>query len=232
MNAMKYVILIVLGVCIIPACDINQSMDERQKEEQVPENIEQKINSEDLGEKLRFLRKQDYSNWVVIPFKGNFETSGADGFPRPDDSCAHPAWLDTQVGEGEAKFLGPFSFHSSFCINLTDLLPPLGGDGMLTEGEAMPFYGGITTFTFSNGDKLFARGGDAVLPTDNPDISAEFQNSFAITGGTGRLEGAMGGATTQSLVSFGVATEHSFSGVLVLPRHRGIGHIEDDDEER
>jgi len=115
------------------------------------------------------------------------------------------------------KPLGPFSFDSTFCIDLSDV----ASDGVVNEGDALPFYGETTIFTFANGDELYARGGSAVLPTNNPNYNAEFSNTFAIIGGTGRFEGAQGGGSTQSFVSFLNGTDHKFSGVIVIPKHRG-----------
>ena len=219
MRKLTYFIFTTLCICVILACDINQSEMEFEKEIKASERI---AFDTYLDKDKNSVETLDFRgrNWIVIPFEGSFFTTPK-GNPMPDQRCAAPALLDTQKGHGKAIHLGPFSFNSTFCIDLSDLLPPLGGDGKLTEGEALPFYGSVTTFTFANGDKLYARGNSAVLPTDKADYNAEFSNPFVFVGGTGRFKNAKGGGTTTSLVTFGVGTDHEFSGVIVLSKKRG-----------
>ena len=226
MKTLTYFILSVLCICIIGACDVNQSGPDQGDINKAPENAAFGTDIEGNGKEIRGSDHSRGRHWQVIPFEGSFFTT-PEGNPRPDKRCSPPALLDTQSGNGKAKYLGPLQFHSTFCIDLSDILPPLGGDGKLTAGEALPFYGSETTFTFANGDKLYARGNDAVLPSDNPEYNAEFSNPFVIIGGTGRFEGAQGGGTTNSLVKFGIGTDHEFSGVLVLPIQRGVSDSDD-----
>lgn len=227
MKILKLIILVAMSTFFVLACDVNQSGESFEKEKPAVKNLTLNETPKFNAGKYSWEKPGGHAHKVVISFQGSFFSSNPDGVrPIPDERCAAPALLDTQAGEGEIQPLGPFSFHSTFCIDLTDLAPPLGGDGQLTAGEAMPFYGEITTFTFANGDELHARGGSAVLPLENPDpvYNAQFSNSFAIVGGTGRFEGARGGGTTNSLVTFGVGTDHKISGVIVLEKQRGNRH--------
>jgi len=138
--------------------------------------------------------------------------------------------LETQVGEGHAKNIGDFSIHFNFCIDITDVVAPPSEEGepLIAGNEALPYYNGTATITFSNGEKLFGKVSGAVLPTDNPGYDAEFMDPMVFTGGTGRFEGVKGGGLTNSLVTLGDGTQHEFTGVLVLPKHRGNKHWDDD----
>lgn len=213
----------ILGIILIIGCDVNKSIDDSEQNTGDPV-IEQK--SEFFGGDYQGKRYWN-QKYKVIPFKGSFFTTPA-GPPVPNERCADPALLQTQVGEGHAKGIGKFTFRSAFCIDLTDVLPPPASNQELIEGEALPFYGEVTTFTFNNNDELYASGGSAVMPSNNPDYNAEFSNSFAILGGTGRFEGAMGGGTSNSLVVFQTGTDHNFSGVIVIPRNHGNKHWRED----
>lgn len=51
---------------------------------------------------------------------------------------------------------------------------------------------------------------------------------IVFTGGTGRFEGAKGGGLTNSFVTLGDGTDHEFTGALVLPKHRGNKHWDND----
>lgn len=211
MKVLLYIVAPVIFLCVTLACDVNQSGKVHEVKAETPENLTAGAENNAKEKKFWMLRNPGVKQLRVIPFEGSFFTT-PEGNPRPDERCSAPTVLDTQTGEGKAKYLGPFRFHSTFCIDLTDLVD----DGKLSEGEALPFYGSVTTFTFANGDKLYARGNDAVLPSDKPDFSAEFSNPFVFIGGTGRFKGAKGGGTTSSSVIFGAGTSHEFSGVLVL----------------
>lgn len=223
MKILKFIILAVMSISLVSACDVNQSGENFEKEKPQSKNLTLKGKAKlDAGQD-EWKKPKSNAHKIVISFRGNFFSSNPGVGLVPDERCADPALLNTQVGEGQMTPLGGFTFHSTFCIDQTAVAPPLGGDGQLTEGEAMPYYSNITTFTFANGDELHARGGSAVFPPEDPDseYDAQFSHPFAIVGGTGRFEDAKGGGTTQSLVTFGVGTEHEFSGVIVLTRHRG-----------
>ncbi|MDR8392887.1 hypothetical protein NC796_17155 [Aliifodinibius sp. S!AR15-10] len=208
-----------LCICLIFACDVSEVDDEFQEENSSLENLAPgNRGNNHINGKLPIERHK-----LVVAFEAKFftNTTGQVVDPR----CNDPRVLDTQVGEGHAENIGDFSIHFNFCIDPTDVVD----DGQLTDNEALPYYKGIGTFTFSNGDKLFGEIRGAVLPTDKPGYDFEFMDPMVFTGGTGRFEGATGGGLTNSFVAFGAGTDHEFSAVLVLPKHRGHDRDNDDD---
>lgn len=211
MKWLKVIVCGIFGIILTAACDVNQSVDDTDGNPTDP-SIEQKKGF--IGD-THWAKRNRGRRYQVISFEGSF-FSAPIGRPAPHERCSEPAVLQMQAGEGKMQPLGSFSFHSTFCIDHSDIV----SDGVLNEGDALPFYGEITTFTFANGDELYARGGSAVMPTNNPDYNAEFSNAFAILGGTGRFKGAQGGGATQSLVSFQNGTDHEFSGVIVLTNNQ------------
>lgn len=132
----------------------------------------------------------------------------------PDASCGDPPnLLNTQVGEGEATHLGHFTVRFTFCVDLTDLLD----DGALTEGESVPYWDGVGTFVAANGDELHVAVEGTILPSGEAGYDFQFQDPFAITGGTGRFADATGGGMTDSYVSQATnRTDHDWSGTLVM----------------
>ncbi len=157
---------------------------------------------------------------VTVPFKATFFTTGV---LMPDEErcgAAPPFLLNTQDGDGQATHLGNFSIHITFCVDVTDLLNDPGDDGEpLTEGESVPYFDGIGTFTAANGDLLRFTIAGAVLPSDHPDYDFEFADPFEFTGGTGRFQGATGMGVTNSFVDFEAGrTDHQWSGMLTLQK--------------
>lgn len=146
---------------------------------------------------------------VAIPFKADFKTVG--GIDPTDDSCGDPPrFLNVQDGSGQATHLGRFDVHITFCVDVTDL-----GDGMLEEGESIPYDSGVGTLTAANGDVLTFTISGAVLPSDHPDYDFEFADAFQFTGGTGRFLGASGSGITHSFVDFATqTTEHYWTATL------------------
>lgn len=154
-----------------------------------------------------------YSDGAVsVPFRADMFTQGQGLVPS--SACgAFPRLLNTQVGEGEASHLGRFSVVITFCMDVTAVL-----DGMLTEGESIPYDNGFGTLTAANGDVLYLEISGAVLPSDDPDYDFEFMDAFQFTGGTGRFAGATGEGMTASFVNQSEdRTDHEWVGTLVLP---------------
>ncbi|MBR9990032.1 MAG: hypothetical protein KFH98_09765 [Gemmatimonadetes bacterium] len=148
---------------------------------------------------------------VTVPFESHFFTT--ETTLAPDPVCgALPRLLNIQEGSGEATHLGRFSIRISFCVDATDILD----DGQLTEGESLPYDGGVGVFTAANGDELHITIAGAVLPSDHPDFDFEFDDPYVVTGGTGRFAGATGGGTSNSFVRLGVATTHNWAGSLTF----------------
>lgn len=221
MKTLNYFLLLLFSACLIIACDVSQAEDELPKENLSVENLALENSSKFKGWKHRKGKLRIERDLVVVAFEADFFTSSPGIVP--DESCNEPRLLETQVGEGNANNIGDFSIHFNFCIDITDVAEPPSeeGDPLITGNEALPYYKGTATFTFSNGDKLFGKISGAVLPTDKPGYDAEFMDPMVFTGGTGRFEDAKGGGLTNSFVTLGDGTEHEFSGVLVLPKHRG-----------
>lgn len=153
---------------------------------------------------------------VALPFEARFFTSGQ-GL-QTDPACgAPPRLLNTQVGEGEATHLGRVTVRITFCMDVTDVLD----DGMLTEGESLPYDSGLGTLVAANGDELHIEISGSVVPSDDPAFDFEFHDPFSVTGGTGRFAGAAGEGTSDSFVVQALdRTTHGWSGTLVLPRGR------------
>lgn len=228
MKTLKFVAYTLLSICFFVSCDVSQVDDEIQQENSSLENLTLENSSKYSGKKYRNGKLRIDRNQVVVAFDANFFTSSP-GI-MPDESCNEPRLLETQIGEGTAKHIGDFSIHFNFCIDITDVVAPPSEEGEppITGNEALPYYNGTATITFSNGDQLFGKVSGAVLPTDKPGYDAEFMDPMVFTGGTGRFEGAKGGGVTNSYVTIGVKTEHEFKAVLVLPKHRGNKRWDDD----
>lgn len=153
---------------------------------------------------------------VAVPFRARAFTLLES--LAPDPSCgAPPRFLNRQAGEGRAAHLGRFTVTFTFCVDATDLLD----DGMLTEGESLPYDNGIGMLVAANGDELYLSIEGAVLPSDDPEYDFEFRDAFEFTGGTGRFESAEGGGMTDSFVSQATdRTDHHWSGTLIMkPAH-------------
>lgn len=185
-------------------CDINQ-----------PE-LNQPDTNVNFGIESKGINANTY-NMVEIPFKAAFFTQNPGIGFLPDPRCEEPRLLETQVGEGEATYLGRFDAHFTFCIDISELLPSDDTPGVLTEGESAPYNNSEVTFTAANGDKLYIDISGAVLPSSDPNFDLMFMDPFEFIGGTGRFEGAWGGGVTNSFVKSGLVS-HDWIGTLVLPR--------------
>lgn len=151
---------------------------------------------------------------VVMPFMADFYSEEVSLVPDP--ACgAVPNFLVTQEGPGEATHLGRFTFYATFCVDATDLLD----DGVLSEGESIPYSGGSGVLTAANGDELWLEIAGTILPVDDPVFEFIFEDPFQFVGGTGRFENAAGDGVTKSLVDSDISrTQHEWSGELRLPR--------------
>lgn len=136
----------------------------------------------------------------------------------PDERCGDPLqgrFMNTQEGQGESPQLGAFTVRITFCVDATDVLD----DGLLTEGESLPYDTGVGVFTTSEGEELRFTTFGTVLPSSHPDFDYEFSDPFEFTGGTGRYKGARGSGMTNSLVDLQTEpsrTQHTWTGVLTL----------------
>jgi hypothetical protein len=154
---------------------------------------------------------------VTLPFEANFFTEGQPQEPGYRGPCGDrpfpPYSPNIQAGYGEATHLGRFSGYGEFCGDGTDFLD----DGMLTEGESLPYDNGFFTFTAANGDELWIEVAGAVLLSDRPGYDLEFFDPFQIVGGTGRFEGASGSGVTRSfVVAAEDHVEHVWAGTITL----------------
>ncbi|HSR42265.1 MAG TPA: hypothetical protein VLL48_08840 [Longimicrobiales bacterium] len=132
---------------------------------------------------------------VNKPFKAHFTTASTGAVPDP--ACgAFPHLLEHQVGEGESTHLGRFTAEFTFCIDVTAIL----NDGVVTEGESVPYWDGVGTFTAADGDVLTLTIEGEILPSTRPGFDLEFHDAFEFTGGTGRFAGAYGNGSTDSYV--------------------------------
>ncbi|MDX1586293.1 MAG: hypothetical protein R3222_06095 [Balneolaceae bacterium] len=154
------------------------------------------------------------------PFRAKFFTTG--GIQPGDESVAKcgdpPLFYNVQEGYGEATHLGRFFIRITFCVDASELLD----DGMLSEGESIPYYSNENTegyFASANGDRLFIfiTAGE-IRPTNEPGYVFEFNDPFEFSGGTGRFEEVSGTGLTQSLVMQvpSERTEHVWEGSLIF----------------
>ena len=76
--------------------------------------------------------------------------------------------------------------------------------------------GAINTFTGDDGSQLFIQEEGTRCTLSLDPLTLTFNNAFAITGGTGRFEGAFGGGSaTGSVVGAGISAVHD--GVVIIP---------------
>jgi hypothetical protein len=132
-----------------------------------------------------------------LPFSGTLETVETHQFQPPNFIVAH------LEGKGIASHLGRFTSVSDFTINTVTAM----GAGTLT-------------LTAANGDQLFATvTGEAVGGT--PD-RLQIDETFTITGGTGRFTGASGSFTSTRFADTTtvprIPSSGSFEGTIDLNR--------------
>jgi hypothetical protein len=103
-------------------------------------------------------------------------------------------------GTGTATHLGKFSVHYDIIL---DLQTQIGA--------------GTATFVAANGDQLFTYNSGTVTPTGNPNEN-RIDETYVVTGGTGRFDGASGQFGGSRLVNTATGlSSGSFSGEIVLP---------------
>ena len=112
-----------------------------------------------------------------------------------------PTMFVTATGTGEATHLGRYTVSYEVEVDL----PTGSGTGLSAQ------------YVAANGDTLFADGSGQATPTDDPTVFVVVE-TFTITGGTGRLDGATGNFTEERRVNIvtGV-TSGTISGTIVLP---------------
>jgi hypothetical protein len=213
MNIRNCLLLSVISICFIAACDVTESSEVLQ-EEQMQQMIEQKFES----------LNQYHRNQQPVPFKSSFFTDIYINSEDPADpeasgpfkgGCTEEpfTFFNVQKGSGQATHLGKFSTRITFCVDITDLMD----DGTLTGDESAPYNNGKGTFIAANGDELYFTIEGVVIPSDHPDYNFEFQDPFTFTGGTGRFAGASGGGWTDSLVDQPTdRTDHIWTGKILL----------------
>jgi hypothetical protein len=137
-----------------------------------------------------------------VPFKGAFQGNDT-------DTCfSFPFVCVETIGTGTATHLGNFSFTTETVVNVLE-----GTDT------------GVAHFVAANGDTFDAAIVGSGRPTGTPgEIS--ITETFTITGGTGRFEGAQGTFTVERLAS-GVTftTFGSYDGSITSP---GANHADAD----
>ena len=129
-----------------------------------------------------------------LPFKGSIEA-------LETYQINGPTMLVTATGSGEATHLGRYTVTYEVQVDL----PTGTGTGLSAQ------------YVAANGDQLFAEGSGQATPTDNPSVFVVVE-TYTITGGTGRLEGATGNftETRQVNIETGV-TSGTIDGSIVIP---------------
>ena len=103
------------------------------------------------------------------------------------------------AGTGTVTHLGAVAITGNDCVLFT---PPTG---LIKDG--------VLTITAANGDQLFATiEGTEVLPT--LEVPGTLEGTFAIVGGTGRLEGATGGGRFTGINPFGPVVSATVDGMI------------------
>ena len=143
-----------------------------------------------------------------LPFKAEVVTQETLGIDAQRCPGFAPYLVGSTVGKGTASHMGAVTLQATDC--------PLTQDGV-----NFFFSNGLLTLTAANGDQLTARYSGTLLPVPgaNPPVHA-IQGSFAVTGGTGRFDGARGGGSLQG--SEDLATlkgRYEIKGVLTLRQH-------------
>ena len=223
MKILQYLLLTLLSVGMISACDVSQVEDEIQEDQAQSITPEETRRGHKWGSKFK----------KRVPFVVKFISEGGvqPGAESVEVCGQPPLFLNVQNGDGVGTYLGHFSYSATFCVDGTDLLD----DGMLTGDESIPYFDNENTtsiMTAENGDQLIIgirRG--TVVPATTPGFDFEFHDTFIITGGTGKFEGARGwgkatGLTTQSPER----TEHIWTGRIKLKNKKHDWDDDDDDD--
>ena len=141
----------------------------------------------------------------VIPFQAEFMTTRT-SLIFDSEECEAPYGLFfTQEGQGQGAPIGKFTTKFTFCL----------------DPVAREFVDGKGTFFMENGDELYYTLSGQVVNSEDPDFDSEFSTPFAITGGSGRFEGASGRGYGQNFVKTlenGNEIHHKWRGIIVLPQ--------------
>ena len=129
-----------------------------------------------------------------LPFKGSIEA-------LETYQINGPTMFVTASGSGQATHLVRYTVTYEVQVDL----PTGTGTGLSSQ------------YVSANGDSLFAEGSGQATPTDNPSVFTVVE-TYTITGGTGRLEGATGNftETRQVNIETGV-TSGTIDGSIVIP---------------
>jgi hypothetical protein len=112
-----------------------------------------------------------------------------------------PTMFVTATGSGQATHLGRYTVTYEVQVDL----PTGTGTGLSAH------------YVAANGDSLFAEGSGQATPTDNPSVFVVVE-TYTITGGTGRFDGATGSFTETRRVNIETGvTSGTISGNIVLP---------------
>jgi hypothetical protein len=154
---------------------------------------------------------QAYASTVL--FSGSQSNTNAPG--APGGRCAGAT---VNIGNAAPFFstgssnVGSFSTAQSHCLN--------SGPPVAVGAADVPYYDGLFTYTFADGDTLF---GDYVGTLSNGGSMGLVDNlqTFTITGGSGAFAGATGGFTGEGTIAFipGQAplSQITFSGAFDAP---------------
>ena len=129
-----------------------------------------------------------------LPFKGTIEALETYQVNGPTMSV-------TASGSGESTHLGRYTVTYEVQVDL----PTGTGTGLSAQ------------YVAANGDSLFAEGSGQATPTDDPSVFVVVE-TYTITGGTGRFDGATGTFTEERQVNIETGvTSGTISGTIVIP---------------
>jgi hypothetical protein len=129
----------------------------------------------------------------------------------------------------QAPFKGSLHATESYQVEPPTLYVNGGGTGNATQlGQFTVSYAVVVDlvtgsgpasaqFVAANGDSIFAEGLGQATETGTPNVN-QIVERYAITGGTGRFDGATGSFTVERLVDLSTgATSGSFNGYIMMP---------------
>ena len=125
--------------------------------------------------------------------KGSFDATET-------QQVAPPIAYVNATGVGNATHLGLFTYH----LQAELFLPTLTATAS-------------ATLTAANGNMVFGEGSGQGTPTGMPGI-VSIVETYTITGGTGRFEGATGNFTVERVINRAtLASSGTISGTIILP---------------
>ena len=137
--------------------------------------------------------------------------------PNPDQ-CSNPfILLNIQEGSGRDDFLGEFTGHFEFCVQVfpDEEDPENPAKNKFKYVSQSDHIGNLTT---SHGDQLFLElvGVGKIVPTKKEGYLYEFKDKVRVVGGTGKFEEASGKLVFDSY-NKGERTDHYLNGSIRLP---------------